>query len=112
MASKRYTIIVADRSSGVIRRATFSLRPVMLASGVIFTLPVLIGIGAAWKAKSEVADLRATHQSLESENASYRSATLRVSRERSWRSAPPDPTAALSSEHKLMQRPQAVLDSR
>jgi murein DD-endopeptidase MepM/ murein hydrolase activator NlpD len=75
MASKRYTIIVADRSSGVVRRATISLRPVMIASGVLFSLPVLIGIGAAWKAKSDVADLHASHQALEVENASYRSAT-------------------------------------
>jgi len=75
MASKRYTIIVADRSSGVLRRATISLRPVLIASSVLLSLPVLIGIGAAWKAKSDVADLRASHQALEVENASYRSAT-------------------------------------
>jgi len=65
MASKRYTIIVADRRSGVIRRATVSLRPILVVSGIVLTLPVLIGIGAAWKAKSEVADLRASHQTLQ-----------------------------------------------
>src|SRR3954466_11610179 len=75
MASKRYTIIVADRSSGVVRRATFSLRPVMIASGVALAFPILIGIGAAWKAKSDVADLRTSHQALETENASFRTAT-------------------------------------
>jgi murein DD-endopeptidase MepM/ murein hydrolase activator NlpD len=75
MASKRYTIIVADRSSGVVRRATLSLRPVFIGAGVLAALPVLIGIGAAWKAKSDVADLRVTHQALEAENASFRSAT-------------------------------------
>ena len=48
MASKRYTIIVADRSSGVVRRATLSLRPVLISFGIIIGLPVLIGIGAAW----------------------------------------------------------------
>ena len=75
MASKRYTIIVADRSSGVVRRATLSLRPVFIGAGVLAALPVLIGIGAAWKAKSDVADLRVSHQALEAENASFRSAT-------------------------------------
>jgi murein DD-endopeptidase MepM/ murein hydrolase activator NlpD len=75
MASKRYTIIVADRSSGVVRRATLSLRPVLITSGILLALPVLMGIGAAWKAKSDVADLRASHQALEAENASFRSAT-------------------------------------
>ena len=75
MASKRYTIIVADRSSGVVRRATLSLRPVFIGAGVIAAIPVLIGIGAAWKAKSDVSDLRASHQALEVENANFRSAT-------------------------------------
>src|SRR5258706_14002669 len=79
MASKRYTIIVADRSSGVVRRATLSLRPVLICSGLVLTLPVLIGIGAAWKAKSDVSDLRASHQVLEVENASFRSATDELS---------------------------------
>ena len=79
MASRRYTIIVADRSSGVVRRATLSLRPVLIASGVILALPVLIGTGAAWKAKSDIVDLRASHQALEAENASFRSATDELS---------------------------------
>jgi murein DD-endopeptidase MepM/ murein hydrolase activator NlpD len=75
MASKRYTIIVADRSSGVVRRATLSLRPVLIASAIALALPVLIGIGAAWKAKSDVADLRTSHEALQAENANYRSST-------------------------------------
>ena len=79
MASKRYTILVADRSSGVVRRVTLSMRPVLVASGILVSLPVLIGIGAAWKAKSDVADLRASHQALEIENASFRSATSELS---------------------------------
>jgi murein DD-endopeptidase MepM/ murein hydrolase activator NlpD len=45
----------------------------------IVTLPVLIGIGAAWKAKSDVAGLYASQQALESENSNYRGATLALS---------------------------------
>ncbi len=75
MASKRYTIILADRGSGVVRRATISVRPLVAAGCVLFALPVLVGIGAAWKAKADVADLILSHQVLETENASYRSAT-------------------------------------
>lgn len=75
MASKRYTITIADHSSGVVRRATLSLRPLFIGAGMFAVIPVLIGIGAAWKAKSEVADLRASHQTLEAENANFRSAT-------------------------------------
>ena len=45
----------------------------------IVTLPVLIGIGAAWKAKSEVASLFASNRTLEAENSNYRGATEALS---------------------------------
>jgi len=73
--SRRYTILVADRSSGVVRRATVSLRPVAVVACVIVATPVLIGMGAAWQAYDSVAGLRTSHQSLEIENANYRQAT-------------------------------------
>ena len=75
MASRRYTIIVADRTTGVIRRATIPVRPVAIAACIVLCIPVLIGIGAAWKAKSDVSDLIASHQTLEQENVNFRSAT-------------------------------------
>jgi murein DD-endopeptidase MepM/ murein hydrolase activator NlpD len=43
------------------------------------TLPVLIGIGAAWKARSDVAGLYADQQALAIENSSYRTATQELS---------------------------------
>lgn len=43
------------------------------------TLPVLIGVGAAWKAKSDVVGLYSSQQALELENASYRNATSELS---------------------------------
>jgi murein DD-endopeptidase MepM/ murein hydrolase activator NlpD len=73
--SRRYTILVADRSSGVVRRATVSLRPVAVVACVIVATPVLIGMGAAWRAYDGVAGLRVSHRSLEMENANYRQAT-------------------------------------
>ncbi|HTM31158.1 MAG TPA: M23 family metallopeptidase [Vicinamibacterales bacterium] len=39
------------------------------------TLPVLVGLGAAWKAKAEVEDLYASNATLEIENSSFRGAT-------------------------------------
>ena len=75
MPSRRYTIIVADRTSGVLRRVTIAVRPVAITAGVLVTLPILIGMGAAWKAKSDVSTLRVSHQTLEIENANYRAAT-------------------------------------
>ena len=37
--------------------------------------PILVGMGAAWKAYSSIADLRTSHQVLEVENANFREAT-------------------------------------
>ncbi len=79
MASRRYTILIADRSSGVVRRVTVSARPAVVVACAIVTLPVLIGIGAAWKAKSEVASLYSSNRTLETENANYRGATEALS---------------------------------
>src|SRR5690349_16596440 len=79
MASRRYTILIADRTSGVVRRVTISSRPAVVVACAVVTLPVLMGIGAAWKAKSDVADLYASQQALELENSNYRTATKELS---------------------------------
>jgi murein DD-endopeptidase MepM/ murein hydrolase activator NlpD len=79
MPSRRYTILIADRTSGVVRRVTISARPAVAVACAIVTLPVLIGIGAAWKAKSEVAALYSSNRSLEAENTNYRGATEALS---------------------------------
>jgi murein DD-endopeptidase MepM/ murein hydrolase activator NlpD len=79
MASRRYTILIADRTSGVVRRVTVSARPAVAVACAMVTLPVLIGIGAAWKAKSDVVGLYSSQQALELENSSYRTATEELS---------------------------------
>jgi murein DD-endopeptidase MepM/ murein hydrolase activator NlpD len=75
MRGRCYTIVVADRSSGVVRRGTISLRPFASAVAFILMLPVLVGLGARWSARSEIDQLRSTNASLEIENGSYRVAT-------------------------------------
>lgn len=75
LTSKRYTIVLADRASGVVRRFTLSLRPAILAVACLFALPVLMGLGAWWSGESAMADLRAQNAVLQMENASYREAT-------------------------------------
>ena len=45
MRSRRYTVVIADRSSGVVRRATISVVPCVAAVLGIFALPILIGLG-------------------------------------------------------------------
>jgi len=75
MPARRYTIVVADRSSGVVRRGTISLRPFASAVAFILMLPVLVGLGARWSARSEIDQLRSSNAMLEIENGSYRVAT-------------------------------------
>lgn len=75
MLSKRYTLVLADRTTGVVRRFTISVKPVLITLVTIVTLPILIGTGAALKARHDVANLFASHATLELENANYRAAT-------------------------------------
>ena len=79
MPSRRYTILIADRTSGVVRRVTISARPAVAVACAMVTLPVLMGIGAAWKARSDVSHLYVSHQALEVENANFRDATEALS---------------------------------
>ena len=75
MLSKRYTVVLADRTTGVVRRFTVRLRPVVIAIVSIVTIPMLIGTGAALKARYETDHLYASNATLELENANYRAAT-------------------------------------
>ena len=75
MLSNRYTIVIADRRTGVVRRFTIGLRPFLAVVTTVVTLPILIGLGAALKAKADVADVYAANAALELENSSFRGAT-------------------------------------
>jgi murein DD-endopeptidase MepM/ murein hydrolase activator NlpD len=77
--SRRYTIVVADRRTGVVRRFTLALGPTLAAGTLVLALPVLVGAGAALKARSDVAAVYAAAAALELENASYRAATEALS---------------------------------
>jgi murein DD-endopeptidase MepM/ murein hydrolase activator NlpD len=67
--------VIADRSTGVVRRLTVSLRPTVIAVITVVTLPILMGLGARWSAKAELDQVRGTNSALEMENGSYRAAT-------------------------------------
>jgi murein DD-endopeptidase MepM/ murein hydrolase activator NlpD len=75
MPSRRYTVLIADRSSGVVRRLTVSLRTVAAVVTSVFMLPVLIGLGAKWSANLDIHQLRAANQSLKFENGNFRETT-------------------------------------
>jgi murein DD-endopeptidase MepM/ murein hydrolase activator NlpD len=73
--SKRYTIVLADRQTGTVRRLTIRLRPFAIALCAILAFPVLVGLGLRLSATTEVNHLRTSNSTLEQENSSYRKAT-------------------------------------
>jgi murein DD-endopeptidase MepM/ murein hydrolase activator NlpD len=75
MLARKYTVLVADRSSGVVRRATLRAGSTIAAVLAVLSLPVLIGLGARWSARTEIDQLRLANALLLVENGSYRAAT-------------------------------------
>src|SRR5262245_64124588 len=78
MRARRYSFVVAEDSSGLTRSFTIRLRPTILITLATFVLPVLIGLGAMWKARTELDRLRVSNGALEVENGSYRAATAEL----------------------------------
>ena len=75
MRARRYSVVIADRSSGVVRRVTISLRPALLCVAAVLMMPILIGLGARWSARGEIDQLQSHNAVLQVENSSYRAAT-------------------------------------
>jgi murein DD-endopeptidase MepM/ murein hydrolase activator NlpD len=75
MPARRYTVVLTDRNTGTVRQFTISAKPVLAVACAALTLPVLVGVGAAWKGKNDISALFASNKALEAENASYRQAT-------------------------------------
>jgi murein DD-endopeptidase MepM/ murein hydrolase activator NlpD len=75
MRARRFTILIADRSSGVVHRGGVSLRPAIAVTLGILSVPVLMGLGAKWSARTEIAQLKSSNSLLLVENGNYRQAT-------------------------------------
>ena len=75
MAARRYTVLIADRSSGLIRRLTVSLRAMVGVVTTVLMLPVLIGLGAKWSADLDIHRLQSTNNALRLENGNFRETT-------------------------------------
>jgi murein DD-endopeptidase MepM/ murein hydrolase activator NlpD len=75
MFARRYTVLVADRSTGVVRRLTLSLRAVAGVVTAVLMLPALIGLGARWSVWTELDQLRVSKWALEVENGNFRAST-------------------------------------
>jgi murein DD-endopeptidase MepM/ murein hydrolase activator NlpD len=75
MRSPRYTILIANRKTGAVRRLTVSRRLAGVVLAAVLTAPVMVGLGS-WNADTAQIDaLRTANDSLLQENQSYREAT-------------------------------------
>ncbi len=79
MASKRFTIVFADKLTEDAGGVTLPFWRTLVVGLCAFTLPLLMGLGARWAAQSELQQLRDANASLELENDSYREVTQKLS---------------------------------
>jgi murein DD-endopeptidase MepM/ murein hydrolase activator NlpD len=75
MRSPRYTVLLANRKTGAVRRFTFVRLPAIVSVLAILALPTLIGLGARWAGKADLDNLREANESLRLENENYRAMT-------------------------------------
>jgi murein DD-endopeptidase MepM/ murein hydrolase activator NlpD len=75
MRSPRYTILIANRKTGAVRRLTVSRR---LMGGVLaglLVLPAVLLLGSRGASQAELDSLKSSNETLQIENDSYRQAT-------------------------------------
>jgi murein DD-endopeptidase MepM/ murein hydrolase activator NlpD len=75
MRSPRYTILIANRKTGVVRRLTVARRTAVMGVLGVAVLPTALIVGAGGATQAELANLRLANESLTVENESYRAAT-------------------------------------
>ncbi len=75
MRSPRYTILIANRKTGAVRRLTVSRRVMGLAATMVFVTPLLLLLGTRGASQAELVALRSANETLRIENDSYRDAT-------------------------------------
>lgn len=75
MRSTRYTILIANRKTGAVRRLTLSRRLMGLVLGPGLVLPLLVVLGSRGASRAELEGLQTANESLRVENESYREAT-------------------------------------
>jgi len=75
MRSPKYTVLIANRQTGAVRRLTIVRRPAVLVTLAVLSVPVLMGLGARWSSQAEISHLAQQAEALRVENDSYRAAT-------------------------------------
>jgi hypothetical protein len=116
MASRRYTILVTDRSSGRVRRFTVGLRTAVVVIPCMFILPLFIGVGALLSGQIEREQLQLTNNTLEIENNNYRATTAELTMQIQSLEEVIDELGARSSldpvQQKAMARLPAIVKAR
>lgn len=116
MLSRRYTVVIADRSTGVLRRVTIGLRFALAVVTTVLLIPVLIGLGAKWSARIEIGQLRVENSALEVENGNYRATTGELTTQIQSLETVIDDLGTRASLHpaqlRAMQRLPAVVKAR
>lgn len=79
MLPKRYSIIVADRSTGVVRRFTLAVQPTVALMLVVLALPVGWTVHTRRAATARIDQLQLQNATLQVENARYRTASADLS---------------------------------
>jgi murein DD-endopeptidase MepM/ murein hydrolase activator NlpD len=78
MRSPRYTILIANRNTGAVRRLAVRRRPLFLSAMAVLAVPVVLalaGIGIGQASQAEYDALKLANENLRIENDSYREAT-------------------------------------
>ena len=76
--SARYTIVLANRSTGAVRRLTVQLGAALAVIGTALALPIVMGLSTRWQASAELSRLQLANATLETENTSYRTAARQL----------------------------------
>lgn len=72
MLPTRYSFLIADRTSGVVRRFTVAVRPTLAVGTAVLVSLVAMTLHAHWTTGAEIERLRMNKATLAVENASYR----------------------------------------
>jgi murein DD-endopeptidase MepM/ murein hydrolase activator NlpD len=72
---RRFTVVIADRRTGVYRRVSLDFGPVFAALCACLVLPILVGLGLRLSARAEIAALHSSNDQLQLENRNFRTAT-------------------------------------
>ena len=79
MRSPRYTVLVANRSTGAVRRFTVVRLPAVLLGFLLLSILALMAMGARWAGRAELESLRQANEDLRLENENYRAMTAELS---------------------------------